>query len=224
MMKKLPAFFLCLLVFITSIPPMMGGNAINIAETCKQAPNYDECVWALETTPPDLQSDHRGLAVSSLMAAMDNASKTAEKLRDTMDDESDVFIQQCLNDCYDHYVDVVQQMEGALAIVSFDGTSDQIKNLVLAAIADIEACESTFKEQPGHKAVLTRENGEMYKLCSNALVFVKHLPAYTQKHNPTGPPEQAPQTGGQAQENNQENAAPAQTSNQTPSPVQKPAL
>lgn len=228
-----PAFFLCVLVFTISIPTLMGENkTVDIDETCKHLPHYDQCVWSLKTSTPDLLVDNRGLAISSLMAALDNASATVERIRDKMDNESEPFLQQCLNDCYDNYLDVSQQMESSLATIAFEGPDSDVKALVLAAIADVEACEECLNNHPNNKTFLSSENGDMFKLSSNSLVFIKRLPplnhtkpktpAETQQpaqvsNHPT-PPTQTQQPGQAA-----DPAVQTTLAGKTATPVQKPA-
>ncbi|XP_077226937.1 putative invertase inhibitor [Tasmannia lanceolata] len=178
-MALLHPFLLLILLFTLSIPPNIiatkpGKDLIH--ETCKHTLYYDTCVASLQSSSESQTADLQGLASIALHAAADSAIETSNHIALLLNNTTDSFIQQCLSDCSENYLDAIDQIEDSIAALDSKGYND-VNVWVTAAMSDSDTCEEGFKEQPGYKSMLTDNSAEFYKLCSNALAITKLLSA-----------------------------------------------
>lgn len=153
-------------------------SATNLIKmVCEHSAHKQFCISSLESDPNSQTSDITGLAVIALKLASSSAANTTAQIKKLLSDPNlDPFVEQCLSDCSEHYLDAVDQIDDSLAALSVNAYHD-IDTWVNAAIADAVSCEEGFKDQPGHPLVLTHNNKALRQLCNNALVIAKLLPA-----------------------------------------------
>lgn len=145
-----------------------------IIETCKKALYRDVCISSLKLAPYDPPTNVHDLAVIALKLAVSNATEISHHISELLNSTSDSVVEECLTDCYDNYLDAVDQLDDSIAALDSKGYSD-VNTWVTAAMSDAESCEEGFREQAGHASPITSRNKTFNQLCSNVLAIVNVL-------------------------------------------------
>ena len=153
---------------------LTAGNEL-IEKVCQHSPHSDICMASLRTDPNSGQADMEGLALIALKVAHANATDTSQHIAKLLNNSAlDPFIEQCLTDCSEQYLDAVEQIEDSLVALTAKGFHD-VDAWVKAAIADVDTCEQGFKEKPDYESMLTHRNIIFKQLCNNALAIIHDL-------------------------------------------------
>ncbi|KAF8401431.1 hypothetical protein HHK36_012370 [Tetracentron sinense] len=99
---------------------------------------------------------------------------TSQHINQFLETETDPYVQQCLNDCSENYLDAIEQIDDSLAALDSKGYND-VNTWVTAAMSDAESCEQGFKDGASHVSVLHDKNAIFGQLCSNALAITNLL-------------------------------------------------
>ncbi|XP_010259728.1 PREDICTED: pectinesterase inhibitor-like [Nelumbo nucifera] len=154
--------------------PGGGGIPDLIKETCQHAVYTDLCIQTMELEPDSAKSDIKSLASIALKIAASNGTYISDYIRRLIQTTADPYLQQCLTDCSENYIDAIDQLEDSISALESRGYSD-INHWVTGAMNEIESCEEGFKEVPGHTSLLSDKNALFTKLCSNALAIANYL-------------------------------------------------
>ncbi|XP_058083890.1 pectinesterase inhibitor-like [Magnolia sinica] len=166
-------FFLLLSLTFSFVGPTFGDTEL-IQNTCKQTLYNDLCVSSLTSDPASSTADLPSLAIIALKLAYASALNMEKVIEDQSKVTTDPFMQQCLSDCTENFLDAIDQVEDSISALDSKGYSD-VNTWVTAAMADSESCEEEFKDQPGYQSPFTAQNEEFQKLCSNALAITNLL-------------------------------------------------
>ncbi|KAL3531494.1 hypothetical protein ACH5RR_010816 [Cinchona calisaya] len=156
------------------------GNLI--AKACEQANHKDFCISLLKSDRNSAKADLRGLAYIALRLAEKNATATSLFIKETLnksDRESGTY-QQALLDCSEHYITAVELIEDSISSLVSDVYNDVAK-LAKAAVADLDACDESVKEQGGNAVTVADKNLEIRQLINTALSIV-HVSVSTRAH------------------------------------------
>ncbi|KAF8369354.1 hypothetical protein HHK36_032638 [Tetracentron sinense] len=110
----------------------------------------------------------------SEQAGSQPTSDTSQHINQFLETETDPYVQQCLNDCSENYLDAIEQIDDSLAALDSKGYND-VNTWVTAAMSDAESCEQGFKDGASHVSVLHDKNAIFGQLCSNALAITNLL-------------------------------------------------
>ncbi|XP_078445035.1 pectinesterase inhibitor-like [Wolffia australiana] len=145
---------------------------------CSKTPFPELCAKTL-TEPVTTGADLKGKASAAVQAAAASGAATsaylAARLAGHVDDP---LLHQCLSDCADEYVDAVEELEDAAAVVAGGGYADVAARLSAAA-ADADTCRGACGKAIGgvEAAALVERNEEFARLTANALAVVNLLPS-----------------------------------------------
>ncbi|GLU07356.1 hypothetical protein SLE2022_243170 [Rubroshorea leprosula] len=153
-----------------------NATTVLIANACKNAQYKDLCIQSLQADEASKDSDLRGLVLLTIRLAAANGSDTSVHIKMLLKDTSalDPVIEQCLNDCSDHYLSAIEQLNDSIAAL-LAGASEDVEIWVEAAISDAESCEDGFKQYSEKQSVISERNSIFRKLCSNVLGINKVL-------------------------------------------------
>ncbi|GKV22141.1 hypothetical protein SLEP1_g32032 [Rubroshorea leprosula] len=167
------------LAFCLSFLPLLNAADANataklIEKACKDAEYKDLCIQSLQADEASKDSDLRGLVLLAIRLAGANGSDTLDYIKKIQNDtsESEPAIDQCLNECWEHYLSAVEQLDDSIAALLAEASND-VKTWVEAAIIDAESCEDALKEYPGKQSVILERSTIFRRLCSNALAINK---------------------------------------------------
>ena len=177
-------FFLIALTFthqvLAILPPSAAPSLAPtgddlITRTCARTVYKELCVETIGADPDSREADLAGLASIAIKIAMTNGSVIYSHISELLKATNyQPFTQQCLNDCSEHYMDAVDQLEDSLAAIDAKGFND-VTTWVQAAMTDAESCEDGFNDEAGHPSMLTDRNTIFNQLCSNALALANLL-------------------------------------------------
>lgn len=160
--------------------PSPDGNLI--AKACEQANHKDFCIELLKSDRNSPKADLRGLAYIALRLAEKNATATSYFIQQTLsksENESDAY-QQALLDCSEHYITAVELIEDSIsALVS--GVYIDVAKLAKAAVADLDVCDASVKEQGNNAVNVVNKNLEIRQLINTAL-SIAHVAASAKAH------------------------------------------
>ncbi|KAF9604041.1 hypothetical protein IFM89_001401 [Coptis chinensis] len=146
-----------------------------VTQTCEKTAYKDLCIKTLKSHPASGHAVNVKRFASVIMnAASDHAINMSTRIEEMLNKTTDSTIQECFSDCSEYYVDATDQLEDSLAALDTNGYKD-VKTWLQAAIADVESCQSGFKEQSGHNSTLASENERFSQLCHIALEITNHL-------------------------------------------------
>ncbi|KAL5983683.1 hypothetical protein ACLOJK_017774 [Asimina triloba] len=172
-------FFLLLPLTLTlsSLNPAFAATGAELIQsTCSQTTYPDVCSSSLSShSASQTVDDLAGLAVIALKQAHAKASKIEEIIHEQLKKAKDGFVQQCLNDCVENFLDSIDQIEDAINSLDSKSYAD-VNTWITAAMADSESCEEGFKDKPGYTSPLTADTDTFNKLCDNALRITNLLP------------------------------------------------
>lgn len=106
-----------------------------------------------------------------------NASKLANdlvELHDKAEDMSD--LQQCLEECLRQYEDAMEQLDDATAALDAKKYREAAQ-WVSVAQGDVRLCQVGCKPVPEYKNMLTKQNGNVGRLCSISASILRSLAA-----------------------------------------------
>ncbi|XP_020593144.1 cell wall / vacuolar inhibitor of fructosidase 2 [Phalaenopsis equestris] len=134
---------------------------------------HNLCISSLSAESPPHNADLRQLSIIAVRIAAENASQTAAYLSARQTDAADdPIVYQCVSDCTDLYIDVVDQLDTTTAAIDDEADKDAVKWLE-AAVADVISCENECGEVA--TAEIRRRNDGAKKLLNISLSFAKLL-------------------------------------------------
>lgn len=138
---------------------------------------HDLCISSLSAEPNSANADLRQLNIIAVRIAADQASQTAAYFSAQQADVAaagtvDPMFYQCVSDCTDLYVDVVEQLDTTTAAVDDKADKDALMWLE-AAMADVISCEKGCGSAA--TAEFRRRNDDQKKLLNITLTFAKLL-------------------------------------------------
>ncbi|XP_057964790.1 pectinesterase inhibitor 4-like [Malania oleifera] len=146
-----------------------------IVKACEHSVDKELCHRTLETHPNGNHADLTSLATIALKHAVENASNALIRINKLLNETGlDPVVDQCLQDCLEHYLDAVDQLDGSIAALASKAHHD-VKTWVKAAIADADSCDAAFHEQGSETLVLAHTNRVFRKLCNNVLAITNQL-------------------------------------------------
>lgn len=147
-----------------------------IEKVCANSPHSDLCVASLNTDPNSASANVEGLVEIALKVAHANATNTSNHITQLLANSSnmDPFINDCLTDCSEQYIDATDQIDDALVSLT-DRAFHDANTWLKAAMADVETCEKGFQEKPGYESPLTQRNTIFLQLCNNALAVIEEF-------------------------------------------------
>ncbi|XP_043710625.1 pectinesterase inhibitor-like [Telopea speciosissima] len=168
-------FLLPLALSLSLLNPFQAKAVDIIAHTCDHSVFRDLCLTTLRSNLNSKNADLKGLGVISIQNTMATATNVSSQisalLNVTIDDP---FIQQCLSDCSQSYVEAIDQLVNSLASLEIKNYND-VNKALSASMTAVELCQDSFSAEPGHVPLLRDSNTKFTQLCSNALSITNQL-------------------------------------------------
>ncbi|XP_068651158.1 putative invertase inhibitor [Aristolochia californica] len=155
-----------------------------VTETCSKAAqsnpslNYDFCVKSLQTAPKSATADLHWLGIITTSLAKAKAAYGEAKIDSLLAKSQDPYDMARLNDCkelYTNALSLTKQAKFAFKTNNWDDANVHMGNALNSAVT----CEDSWKEDPGHASLLSRENFDLQQLCRIGLAISKFLPSTT---------------------------------------------
>ncbi|OMO63878.1 Pectinesterase inhibitor [Corchorus capsularis] len=176
-MKPIALLFLCFSLCLSFLPSLINGESNLVAQACEKAKYKDICISSLEAEHATKDAgDLATIALIAVKVATNNGSSTANYIKKILDNPkvTEPAVQETFDDCSDHYISAMQQLDDALeALVSKDYKDAKV--WLGAAVTDASSCESDLNAGAGDDAELNNKNSVFLKLCTNALDILNLL-------------------------------------------------
>ncbi|CAN0885549.1 Putative invertase inhibitor [Linum grandiflorum] len=142
-----------------------------IEKVCSKTLNKEDCLASLASTKGSQLATLPELGVIALDNAVQNATKTSVYIKMMLSNQNlDPAVEQALQDCFQQYLDVVDQLDDSTAALLANATTD-VQTWVSAAMSDVDSCDQGLKEHRGSELVLSRRNAGFRQLCSTVLAI-----------------------------------------------------
>ncbi|KAJ3676122.1 hypothetical protein LUZ60_003534 [Juncus effusus] len=147
-----------------------------IKDTCKfTTVHKDLCAKILSSKKESEKANAHELAKIVLEITHAGASKSAGEISTLHENAEDMSeLQQCLEECVRQYEDAMEQLTDANAAMDKKNYQDAAQ-WVSVAQGDVKLCQLGCKSVPGYKNVVTKQNGEVGRLCSITTSIIKSL-------------------------------------------------
>ncbi|CAN1292704.1 Pectinesterase inhibitor [Linum perenne] len=165
--------FITLLLTIFPHPNEALNNDKNnlIEKVCLRTQNKNECIASLASGTNSQVATLPELGIIAIEMASQDATKTSFHIKQLLSNQTlDPDVEQALQDCFQEYLDIVDQLDDTQDALLANSTKD-VQTWVSAAMADTESCDQSLKEKQGLESMLSDRNVGFRQLCSTILAI-----------------------------------------------------